>query len=711
MSAGFRAPTLVLLAALCAAAVQDTRPPLPQGPPTIRITVTLIQVDAVVTDSQGRHVTDLGPQDFEILQDGVFQKITHFAYIPEAANLPPPEIKRTGEKAPLGPPAPITPSQVKRTVALVVDDLALSFENLVRVRDAMRKYIERDMQPGDLVALIRTGGGVAILEQFTTDKRILLEGVDLLKWKFAGRVGLLPIDAVDSGPEAPADGAPRGPELLDYGYSLYALGALDTLEDVVGEMKKLPGRKSVVFLSDGLRMDPRINFAIDRLTDLANRSAVSLYTIDPAGLRTNSLTAADSVDVSGPNAGATLGGILAGRREEEFRLQDALNYLATRTGGLFFSNRNDIQGCVREAAEDQLGYYLLGYSPPEGTFEKNAPKAKFHRLTVRVRRPGLRVRWKSGFAGVPDGVPDTQPVSAPRTREQQLIEALASPFTAAALKVRLTSLYLDMGGKTGSNVRSMLYFGGKELAFTQDAGGVWHATVDIVTLAYRGLKQPIQQRQRVQDISLPDDQYRRALKEGFLLMLDDPMKQPGTFLMRAVVRDAASQRIGSASQFIQVPDTKKGQLALSGVWLNLAPSAPSAAQQPADSLAGQDGKVEAWVEGGPAVRRYRPGQRILYAFMVVNPKVRGSAKKPGVVSQVRVFRNGKLFYTGPPNALLADGRLDARRFIGGGVLHLGGKLTPGEYLLQVVVTDQLAKKKKSQVAQWTDFEVTAAPSL
>jgi VWFA-related protein len=668
---------LLLLFALSAAAAQET------PPPTLRITVTLVQVDTVVTDGKGRHVSDLRPEDFEIRQDGELQKITYFSYIPEDART------TSGDKAPIGPPAPLTPSQVKRTVALVVDDLALSFDSIARVRTALRKYVEQRMQPGDLVAIVRTGGGVAILEQFTTDKRILLEAIDLLKWKFSGRAGLIPIE-----PLADAETASSEPQILDYGYSMSALGALSSIEQVVKGMQKRPGRKSVVIFSDALRMDKDVNSAMDRLTDLSNRSAVSLYAIDPGGVRTHSIAAEDDIDVSEPGAGSIIGNIAASLSEDTFRSTEGLRSLARRTGGLFYSS-NDIPGSIRQATDDQLGYYLLGYSPREGTFDKNPQKAKYHQVAVRVRRPGLHPRWKSGFTGVSDGMPEAELALAPKTREQQLLEALASPFTATGLKVRLTSLYTNRQ-KTGPNVHSMLQFDAKDLTFTQDADGSWHAGVEFVTSAYRGVKLPVQQGHRSEDIRLSDEQYRQALKEGFLFLLNDPMKQPGMFLMRAVVRDMASQRIGSASQFIQVPDTRKRRLAMSGIVLKLA--APSTNGVPSQN----------WSEGGPAIRRFLAGQTVVYGYMVINPKV-GSTKKPDVVSEMRLFRNGKQIFTGGSNTL-DRGWFEDRRIVGGGTVRLGGKLTPGEYLLQVVVTDKLARKKKSQVAQWIDFEVIPVPA-
>jgi VWFA-related protein len=705
---------------------QESAKPVAQpSPPILRITVTLVQVDAVVTDSRGKRVTGLTADDFEQLQDGVPQKISYFSYIPEAEPLPREPEPKKGEKVPQMAPKPITAGQVKRTVALVVDDLALSFESIVRVRDALRKYIEQEMRPGDLVAIVRTGGGVAMLEQFTTDRRLLLEAVDLLKWRFNGRAGLGAIQPLPGGENT---GPQARPEMMDYGYNLSALGSLGTLTQVVEGMRELPGRKSVVLLSDSLRVDAEVGAAIEKLTDLANRSNVSIYSVDPRGLQSG-MSAAEvaMADASplppvrggsggrGPGLGPPDSGDLDPNGPDrggpfsfpmppdaaEIQSVGGLSDLAKGTGGLFFANRNDIVGCVREATADQLGYYLLGYTPAEGTFDKDREKAKFHRITVRVRRPGLRVRWKSGFRGVPDQLTLTD--NTEKTREQQLLEALASPFAATGIRVRLTSIF-SISKKFGPFIHSLLYFDAHDLTFTKADGGTWHAVIDLVTSSYRGIKQSMMQHQRTQSIDLPDELYQKALKEGFLFTFDELMKEPGMFLQRVVVRDHASQRLGSASQFLVTPDTRKGKLALSGVMLQLASDevVRAAGYSLPDTA---KGKVEAWSEGGPAVRRYHAGQNIAYGYIVINPKVAGPERMPKAVTQVRVYRNGQLFYTGRPQSAFVKRKDDSDDFVAAGVLRLGTVVTPGEYLIQLTVTDPLHKKKQSQVSQWSDFEV------
>src|SRR5262245_46912774 len=157
-----------------------TKPFLAQQPPppaVIRINVNLVQVDAIVTDSKGNPVTNLTADDFEVLQDGKIQTLTNFEFVdvkagvargtPAARGGIPP---RGGRGAvPFPPVRGLRPQQIRRTIALVVDDLALSFDSITRVRDSLSKWVDNEMQPGDLVAVIRTSAGMGSLQQFTSD--------------------------------------------------------------------------------------------------------------------------------------------------------------------------------------------------------------------------------------------------------------------------------------------------------------------------------------------------------------------------------------------------------------------------------------------------------------------------------------------------------------------------------------------------------------
>jgi VWFA-related protein len=701
MSAALRSSSLLPAAALLAWCWQAPQTG-PAAPPALRITGTLVQVDAAVTDLSGRRVPGLGRSDFQILQDGQPQKIAWFSYVPE-----PPS---TAEDSGTAEPAAIASGPVRRTAAIVVDDTALCLDSLVRTREGLHKYVERAMQPGDRVALVRTGGGVAILEQFTTDKRILLEAVDLLKWQYFGRVGIAPIDAAEPGAGGREPGPQAQPEALDYGYSLPALGALRTLEEVIAGMKRFPGRKSIVYFADPLLLKPELTDALDHIVDLASRSAVSLYTIDPGGWRAVPRPLADKTPGSTLQQTARHSASPPGNARDESAPgsdsggQDGLSYLAARTGGLYYRNPIDIPGAIREAVGDQLGYYRLGYSPGEGTFEENPRSAGFHTVTVRVNRPGLNVRWNSGFEGVPDEAPRAETASANQTRERQLAEALASPFAAAGIRIRLTSWFMD-AREPGPRVHSQAYFDARDLTFVQEPGGMWNAKVDFVSLAYCGVNQNGMQSQRVVPIHLPDDVYRRALKEGFTLNVNTPALEPGACLIRAVVRDWASQRIGSASRVVSVPEVRKGQLAMSGVVVKLASNEILKGLAKPDGGTPQDANAGEWSEGGPAVRRFRPGQIVSYGFAILNPTLAGTPQRPQLTTQVRLYCKGKLVLTGGEFHDVTPEEGDPTRYVAGGILRLDSALVPGEYILQATVTDGLAPRKNAQVSEWMDFEV------
>src|SRR5205085_41363 len=416
---------------------QPTPPPAAQQPPApsdeevVRITANLVQLDVVVTDRDGRQVTDLQPSDFQILEDGHPQQITHFSYInAEPTTEPPPTPTPREKNAP--PPAPVPPSnlrpeQVRRTIALVVDDLGLSFESTAATRTALRKFVEQQMRPNDLVAIIRTSAGAGALQQFTSDRRQLLAAIERIRWNatFNNNVGAfapLASTSFDKGGGARGDsGAPTASdaetELNNFREDIFAVGTLGALNYVVRGMHELPGRKSVVLLSEGFQLyrnsnnetNYRVLDALHRLIDLANRASVVIYTMDARGLQYTGLTAADSTTGLSSDQ---LEQQLSSRSERLFETQSGLRYLAQQTGGFAIVNNNDLARGLRRVFEDQKGYYLIGYRPQGSTFDR-----RLHHFTARVvTRKDVRVRARTGFYGVPDE--ELKP--APRTPEQQL---------------------------------------------------------------------------------------------------------------------------------------------------------------------------------------------------------------------------------------------------------------------------------------------------
>ena len=167
--------------------------------------------------------------------------------------------------------------------------------------------------------------------------------------------------------------------------------------------------------------------------------------------------------------------------------------------------------------------------------------------------------------------------------------------------------------------------------------------------------------------------------------------------MRVVLRDNGSQRLGSATNFVEIPDIKKGRLALSGLMLGADQSQTSVATDL------QEGQVDSKnLNLSPAVRIFAQGDSFGYAYEIFNAKTDRS-KKTQLETQMRLFRDGQQVNAGTPTALSADQK-NPQRLIGSGRVQLT-RVPPGDYVLQVVVTDKLANEKNRIAAQSMDFEV------
>lgn len=696
-----------------------------QDDDVVRITTNLVQIDAVVTDRDGRQVTDLRPEDFEILENGRPQTITNFSYValtPGAQPTASPTRRNDADRnAPPVPPARLRPEQVRRTIALVVDDLGLSFASLFFTKEAIKRFIDEQVQPGDLVAILRTGGGVGALQQFTADRRQLHAAIERVRWNPRGRgeintFALLagaPHTAENSGlgegttiseeanrrrDEATGDSNERVDEFRE---EIFTEGTLGALNFVVRGMRELPGRKAVVLFSDGFAMrEASVREAARRLTDLATRASVVFYTIDPRGLQEPSmLTAADNTfDLSWRQ----IDSMLNVRSRAFFESQDGPVFLAQQTGGFAVYNQNDIERGVRRVLNDQAGYYLIGYRPDDATFN---PTRRFNEVQIRLKRPGLRVRTRAGFYGVTDR--EARP--APRTRSEQLSAALQSPFTSGDVRLRLTSIFGN-DAQTGSFVRSIMHLDARDLTFVSEADG-WHRTVvDVVAITFDDNGRISDQVNRTEMIRVRGAGYTAALQNGLVYPLSVPVRQPGAYQLRVAVRDSATARTGSANQFVEVPDLRRDRLTLSGLvalGTNRPPQTPASSLAPTASPQTTGGAVETTnIQASPAVRRFHTGMFLDYGYEIYNARLDRASRRPQLTTQVRLFRDGQQIFAGQPLPFDAGAQTDLRRLSAGGRLVLGTELTPGEYVLQVIVTDALVSNARQRAATaWVDFEI------
>jgi len=640
----------------------------------VRITTNLVQVDAVVT-KDGRPVTGLTADDFEIYEDGHKQVITSFAYVSNVGARPAttPEKPRETKTGSFTPPPPLTRDVPRRTIALVVDDLGLSAESLSDVRRSVRKFVAEQMQPNDLVAILRTGTQVGALQQFTNDKRLLNRAVDQLRWNLCSRVGINVLRPVG---------------LPNYSGCLHSYGStLSQLRSIVEAMGRLPGRKSLILMSDSVpiqnqELEPYeyegvpesagddwvYRRGLAKIAEKAIRSSVVIYSVDTQGLQVTGPTAADQFSGNINQMTAQMRNVLATRSR---LLQDRRaggDMIARQTGGFQIRNSNDFH--FDRIMEDQSGYYLLGYRPTGETFNKH-----FHHIKAKIKKSGMTVRTRFGFYGVSE---EDVKLQLPSPAQMTNL-ALMSPFGAQNLEFELASFFTN-DPKQGSLVRSFIYLDANDLTF-KPVNDRHETSLEIHGVIFGDNGVPVEKVTHGVTLSLKEAEYERAIREGLRLRFDMPARRPGAYQVRIAIREGYAYKIGSAGQVVAVPDLTRNQLALSGVVLQ-----------------GIDQATQDSTMTSPAVRRYRVNSDLYFAFVIYN----GS---PNLLMQTKLFRDGKSVKSSAETAVDVTNQPDPRRMIITNVMRLTPDLEPGNYYLQVVITDKTAKDKEAPATQWVDFEI------
>ena len=713
-------PAVFVCLTIAATSLAQVQQPSPTPAPNaqqdkddvVRITTNLVQVDVVVTKN-GKGVTDLTPNDFEIFEDGKRQTITNFVYVSNVSNAsnatPMPAVtatKNNSISAP--PPPPVEPNGARRIMALVIDDLGLSAESINQVRKQLRKFVDEQMQSNDLVAIIRTGTDIGALQQFTNDKRLLHSAINQAQWNVCSRVGTTVFQPVSptTVPLTTNAGSTCGWESVR--------SSLSSLRFILQAMGELPGRKSMVLFSDSIprqeqeitvrdeddpdsQVDERNYYALlQRLAEIAIRNSVVIYGVDTQGLQYAGPTAADTVSNSNLKGGVDsqminqqVNAITRARMLEMIRRREGADVLSKDTGGFLIKNSNDFK--LDRIMDDQQGYYLLGYRPNTETFNR-----RFHHISAKVKRSGLSLRTRKGFYGFTE-----DEASQMRQAQSNKIDAaLVSPFRAHDIAIDLATIFAK-DPRLGLLLRSFLYIDAKSLTFQDDGEGWRKVTVEMRGIIFGNNGRPLDEIVVTPTVRLRQNAYEQALRDGLVLRFDMPVKRPGSYQLRVAARDLVSSRMGSAGQFVTVPDPNR-EFAMSGIVLSgaaeqkvLTISAPLFSENATDT------KVEAQLSANPVNRHFKAGTNLVFAFVIYNANA--TPGPPELAIEARMFREGKLIDSANGLRVNVAGQKDLTRISTSGVVYLKPDLEPGRYFLQLVTTD--ATRKTNQAMQWVDFEV------
>jgi VWFA-related protein len=609
----------------------------------------------------------------------------------------------------------------------------------------LTKFIQAEVQPSDLVAVIKTSGSVGIMQKFTNDKEELLASIDALKWQ--------PLTSVGVASFAPMEISFSSQVLSNLGGLSEAMlskitdaqgvqdgirdtvngtGGLQVLAKVIEAMGYMRGKKTILYVSHGFspiggdntdtynRNTARMYTESDKavvnassggsiamvdadsltisgktyvtnnflraITESANRSGISIFPIDPRGAATTNISA---TDVTGTGMGSLspdqMNNGVTNRNDQIRYQQDTLKYLARETGGKAFVNSNEVANDLKESLDIQKGYYLLAYEPDADTFDPKS--AKYNKFDIKVNRPGASVSYRSGFFNTVIG----RDAKKTPTAAQTILEKFLAPYNFADIGVDLSSIYAGIAGNKAT-IRSFVNILPKDLTLIDDpATGKKLVKFDMYVAVFND--QGLSAGSAAQNFAVSFDpkSLDAFLKSGVISTMGFAVDKPGVYRVKVLVKDSNSNKIGTTSQSLYVPDMNKQPLSFSGLLLQTFTPAEWADIQKNPAAANpQKMQVDT------AFRHYKTGQVLTYTYSLGFSPNAGDSK---VSITTKLVKDGQTVFNGnAEDAAVQGGQKVNRR----NAINLGTDMKPGKYTLQITAVGDKSQKPETEII---DFEI------
>ena len=397
---------------LFAAPTRPLRGQTGQTPPqaTFRATTALVEVDVIAHDDKGRFVAGLTTEDLVLLEDGKRQTIQQFYMVSHDVS--------GSSSATVTASTPDAERRAHRVFIMLFDEEHLANESLHRVKKGAEDFIRDQVRPGDLAGVVVNGE--MFKGRLSSDKNELTLGVRAVKPAFDNRQALLAgfrdfpripgeIDAariadgarqlveelgiracIDDPVLCQAAGGLQPVENLlerkarDYIRHARVLAAktVQNLQYVIGHLSRIPGRKTIVFMTEGFFVEES-RALLQTIAAQAARAGTAIYTIDGRGLIHGSSAIPDVVKAAAPRSTVFDTG------------EDGPTILTSATGGFRVTNVDDISRAFGMIVRDTSTYYVIGYQPDNKVMD-----GKFRKIEVKTAVPGLSLRARKGYLAV-----------------------------------------------------------------------------------------------------------------------------------------------------------------------------------------------------------------------------------------------------------------------------------------------------------------------
>ena len=728
---------IALLAAVSLTASAQQPPAAPRTAAPSPTMVSAILVDVVVRDRKGEPVSGLTAEDFEIREDGVIQTLGSMTPVFKSVDgraldrgADPSAVASAKAEA----PPPQGPSEQKtqqaqeapEVIALVFDRLTSDGRALAHT--ASMKYLGAAQGVSrHYMGVFAIDIGLMPLQPFTRDVSLIRRAVDEFakhsssqygSYAEGRRGGQSQAEAATNALNAAQAATTGGPgssaagfanaavqeamaqsqnqmaqsfEMLERDQAGYA--SANALMSIVTGMRALPGRKSIVFFSEGLAITPNAQERFLSVIAAANRANVSIYPMDAMGLRTDSAIRQTSEEMMAaartrlnrnPMRETNQAMSAAMERNEDLLRMDphsGLGQLAEETGGFLIANTNDLRAGFERIETDMRNYYLLTYVPSNDNFD-----GRFREIDVKVNRPGVTVYSRRGYFAVRESsglpvasheapaiaaldrtpVPNAFPVFSAALRFPERTRPHLLPLVVEVSTANITFVPTEDGKSYRSDFTVLVRF--------KDAG---NEVIDKQSQRY--------------EVSGPIGGIETA-KTGNVIFYRQPELPPGVYSMETVVYDALSKKASVRFRTIEQPEVSPDDLRVSSLMLISRGERVPADQRPADNPLFV-GEMLLYPNLGAPLKKGADSE--LAFFFTAYP---GGGTSTDLQGTIELLHDAKVVARAPMEMSKADadGRVQqvSRLPIEG--------LAPGRYQLRVVVQQGTAS-----VARTTEFRIVS----
>ncbi len=581
---------------------------------TIRTGANEVLLDIVVRDKKGRPVRDLKPEDIHITDEGAPQKIRGFRLVdgqappatPEAGAAADPKLQQ------------LDPNKQIRLVTLVFDQLGNDARRMSR--QAAMDLINAGQEQNLFYSVFTIDQRLSILQQFTNDKELLKHAVDRatsgayssfpslsdkIKEVLEAQSKVDPSSGLGVSSNSMGDSAASAAmaqmqlNMLDFAQSAsreqQGRAQIFSLMALVKEQTRLPGRKTLMYFSEGLAVPASLDEYKQQVIGDANRANVSIYAIDARGLITERMNS-DSTDMLGQAANSSMRQAtnpnapvspdqakIFDKAEDAIRAnkQNALNDLAESTGGFLIANTNDFRKPLRQVAEDVRSYYAVTYAPQIDEFD-----GSFRKIAVHVDRPDVKVQARSGYFALPF----VQGVSL-MAFEVPMLKALSTNPLPRAFEYHSAAMHFAPG-KYAIAFEVPL----ENVSFSEvKESNSFHGHISVLALLKNGQGNVVNKFSRDVPFKVPADKLEITRRGNFntILYFDAP---PGRYTLESAVLDRENMKTSTRRAVLMVPPPGPGvKMSSISVIRRMEPAAPD--DDPEDPMHFTGGKVTPSLSG------------------------------------------------------------------------------------------------------------------